>query len=194
MNLKGLKIGIVLTGSFCNLHLAFQLIEELVDKGASVQAIISYNVDRLNTKFFKAQEVKDILHKLTSKNIIKEIPEAEPIGPQNMFDILLVIPATGNTMAKLANAITDTPALMAIKSQLRNKKPVVIGASTNDGLGNNARNIGYLMNMENVYFVPFAQDAPTSKEMSVVYKPDMVIATIEAALEKRQVQPVLIGS
>ena len=194
MDLKGLKIGIALTGSFCNLHIAFRIIEELVAQGAMVQSIISYNVDRLDTKFFKAEKIKEILHELTGKNIIKEITEAEPVGPQNMFDILLVIPTTGNTLAKLANAITDTPVLMAIKSQLRNKKPVVIGVSTNDGLGNNARNLGYLMNMENVFFVPFAQDAPTAKEMSVVFKEQLVVSTIKAALQKHQVQPILIGS
>ncbi|MCL1934911.1 MAG: dipicolinate synthase subunit B [Defluviitaleaceae bacterium] len=194
MSMKGIKIGVALTGSFCNLHMAFKLIENLVKVGVEVTPIISYNVDKLNTRFFKATEVKKILKELTGKEPIKEITEAEPVGPKDMFDVLVVAPATGNTIAKLANAITDTPVLMAIKSQLRNKKPVVIGISTNDGLGNNARNLGYLMNMENVFFVPFAQDAPSAKEMSVVFIEDKVIETIEAALNKRQIQPVLIGS
>jgi len=192
--LEGLKIGVVLTGSFCNLHMAFVSIKEFVEAGASVQAILSYNVDCLDTKFHKAEDVKTTLRELTGKSIIREITTAEPVGPTNMFDVVIVMPATGNTIAKLAAAITDTPALMAIKSQLRNKKPVVIATSTNDGLGNNAKNIGYLMAMENVFFVPFAQDAPNSKEMSVVYRPEYVIATIINALDKHQIQPVLLGS
>jgi len=191
MDVEGLKVGIALTGSFCNLHMAFKIIEDLVSKGADVTPIISYNVDRLDTKFYPAWQVKEILKNLTSKEIIKEITTAEPIGPTDMFDILLVAPTTGNTIAKLANAITDTPVLMAIKSQLRNKKPVVIGVSTNDGLGNNAKNIGNLMNMENVFFIPFAQDAPDKKEMSVVFLQDRVMDTIEAALKKKQIQPII---
>lgn len=191
MDMKGMKLGIALTGSFCNLHMAFKIIEELKKNGAEVTPIISHNVDRLDTKFFKAQEVKDILTDLTGKEIIRELTHAEPIGPTNMFDIVVLAPATGNTIAKLANAITDTPVLMAVKSQLRNKRPVVVGVSTNDGLGNNAKNIGQLMNMENVFFIPFAQDAPNKKEMSVVFLQDRAMATIEAAMNKRQLQPII---
>lgn len=189
--LDGLKVGIALTGSFCNLHMAFTVIEALTDRGASVQAILSYNVDRLDTRFHRASDVKEILKALTGKNVIKELTEAEPVGPRNMFDVLVVLPATGNTVAKLANAISDTPVLMAVKSHLRNKKPVVIALSTNDGLGNNGANIGRLMNMENVFFVPFAQDDPVHKEMSLVFKQDQVIDSLLAALDKKQLQPMV---
>ena len=192
MDMKSVNVGVALTGSFCNLHMAFEIIKELKKLGANVTPIISYNVDRLNTKFFKAKEVKDILTELTGKEIIKEITESEPIGPTNMFDVLLVAPATGNTIAKFACAITDTPVLMAIKSQLRNKKPVVIAISTNDGLGNNAANIGKLMNMENVFFVPFAQDSPSKKEMSVVFLQHKAIDALHAALNKNQLQPMIV--
>jgi len=190
-DLSGLKVGIALTGSFCNLHMAFSVIEELSDRGASVQAILSYNVDRMDTRFHRASDVKEILRALTGKNLIKELTEAEPVGPRDMFDVLLILPATGNTVAKLANAISDTPVLMATKSHLRNKKPVVIALSTNDGLGNNGANIGRLMNMENVFFVPFAQDDCINKEMSLVFKQDQVIDTLLAALDKKQLQPVV---
>ena len=193
LDLTGIKIGVALTGSFCNLTMAFEAIETFVSAGADVTTIISHNVDDMDTRFHKAAEVKTNLVLLSGKPIIKSIVGAEPVGPKNMFDVLVVIPATGNTIAKLANAITDTPVLMAIKSHLRNKKPVVIGVSTNDGLGNNCSNIGRLMNMENIYFVPFSQDDPTGKEMSLVCHQDQVAATILAALNRKQVQPTLIG-
>lgn len=191
MDIQNKKIGVALCGSFCNLHKAFEVIQLLKASGAEVTSVISYNVAKLNTRFFKASEVLERLEKLTEKEVIKEITEAEPIGPSNMFDVLLVLPATGNTIAKLACAITDTPVLMAIKSQLRNKKPVVIAISTNDALSNNAANIGKLMNMENVYLVPFSQDDPLNKQSSVIFKDEFVKPAIEAALEKRQLQPLI---
>jgi len=191
MSLQNKKIGIALCGSFCNLHKAFEIIKQLKLYGADVTAIISYNVARLNTRFFSAKEVLSTLETLTEKEVIQEITEAEPIGPKDMFDIVLVLPATGNTIAKLANAITDTPVLMAIKSQLRNKKPVLIGISTNDALSNNAANIGKLMNMENVFLIPFSQDDPENKQSSVIFKDEFVKTALESALEKKQLQPII---
>ena len=191
MELKDIKIGIALTGSFCTFEPAFNVIEKLVNIGATVTPIISYAVDELDTRFYKADEVKTRLKQLTGKNIIKDITTAEPVGPKDMFDILIIAPCTGNTIAKLSNSITDTPVVMAAKSQLRNKKPVIIAVSTNDGLGNNARNIGYLMNMENIYFVPFSQDDPVKKEMSLVFLEDKLIETIQFALRGKQIQPVI---
>lgn len=191
MNIEGLKIGAALTGSFCTFDKAFKIIEELVKLGAEVTPIISYVVDELDTRFYKSNDVKKKLKELTNKEIIKAITTAEPVGPKDMFDIVIIAPCTGNTIAKLANAITDTPVIMAAKSQLRNKKPIVIGVSTNDGLGNNAKNIGQLMNMENVYFIPFSQDDPRKKEMSLVFLEEKAIDTIKHALQNKQIQPVI---
>jgi len=191
MDMRGKKIGVALTGSFCTFDIAFEIIEMLVEKGAEVTPIISYVVDRLDTRFHKADDVKTKLVELTGKQIIKELTTAEPVGPKNLFDIVLILPATGNTVAKLANAITDTPVTMAAKSQMRNKKPVVIAISTNDGLGANAKNIGVLMGMENIYFVPFEQDAPDVKASSTVFLQGKVLETLELALAKEQIQPIL---
>ena len=119
------------------------------------------------------------------------IPQAEPIGPGSLLDILVLFPCTGNTLAKLANGITDTPALMAAKAHLRNNKPLLISISTNDALGMNMRNIGLLMNAKNVYFIPFGQDNPKKKPNSMIAHTELLIPSIEAALEGHQYQPVI---
>ena len=126
------------------------------------------------------------------KEIIHTIQAAENIGPKNMTDIMIVAPATGNTMAKLANDIIDTPATMAVKSHLRNDLPVVIAPSTNNGLGANAKNIGNLLNKTNYYFVPFRQDNPITKPRSIVFDSRLIIKTLEMALDREQIQPILI--
>lgn len=191
MNIEGLKIGVGITGSFCTLKETFNIIEELIRYKAIVTPVISNSVNELDTRFYKAEEVKRKLKELTGNDIIKDITTAEPVGPKDMFDIFIIVPCTGNTLAKIANAITDTPVIMAAKSQLRNKKPVILAIATNDGLGNNAKNIGNIMNMENVYLVPFSQDDPTKKEMSVIFLQDKVIDTIKSALNGKQFQPVI---
>ena len=122
-----------------------------------------------------------------------KIEEAEPIGPKGFLDILLIAPCTGNTLAKLACGITDTPVLMAAKAHLRNEKPLVISLSTNDALGMNFKNIGLLFNTKNIYFVPFSQDDPAKKPNSMVAKTERIPETLAAALEGRQIQPVLCG-
>ena len=119
------------------------------------------------------------------------ISEAEPIGPKNLFDALVILPCTGNTLAKLANGITDTPALMAAKAHLRNNKPLLLSLSTNDALGMNMKNIGLLLNTKNIYFVPFGQDDPEKKPNSMTAHTDLLIPALEAALENRQLQPVI---
>ena len=137
--------------------------------------------------------MKAALKKITSKPIINTIVGAEPIGPQKKLDIVLVMPATGNTIAKLANGIVDTPALMAIKAHLRNQRPVVIAMSTNDALGINAKNIGLLLNMKSIYFVPFRQDDPFNKANSVAAKLDLLFETTLCALQGKQIQPLMLG-
>ena len=130
--------------------------------------------------------------KLVGKEIIHTIQAAEVIGPKHMTDIMIVAPATGNTIAKLANDIIDTPATMAVKSHLRNDLPVVIAPSTNNGLGANAKNVGNLLNKTNYYFVPFRQDNPITKPRSIVFDSHLIIKTLEMALDREQIQPILI--
>ena len=129
---------------------------------------------------------------MTEQKIIHTIQDAEPIGPKHLTDIMIIAPCSGNTIAKLANGITDTPALMAAKSHLRNNNPIVIAISTNDGLSGSAENIGKLLNRNNYFFVPFRQDNPITKPRSLVFDPKYIIPTLEKALEKEQVQPILI--
>ena len=129
---------------------------------------------------------------MTGKKIISSIVDAEPLGPNNLIDILVIAPCTGNTLAKLANAITDTPVLMAAKALLRNEKPVVLAVATNDGLGLNMKNIGILMNSKNIFFVPMGQDNSEKKPNSIMSDMNLILNTIEKALKKTQIQPVII--
>ena len=168
------------------------LIKELKKTGANIIPIMSFNSYNLDTKFGKASEFIKTIEDITENKIINTIQGAEPIGPKQMTDIIVIIPCTGNTLAKLANGITDTPVLMATKSNLRNGNNVVIGVSTNDGLSGSAQNIGKLLNRRNFYFVPFRQDNPITKPRSLVFDPKLIIKTIELALENEQIQPILL--
>lgn len=132
------------------------------------------------------------IENLTNEKIIHTIQDAEPIGPQNLTDIMIIAPCSGNTIGKLANGITDTPALMAAKSHLRNENPIVIAISTNDGLSTSAQNIGKLLNRNNFYFVPFRQDNPITKPRSIVFDPRYILKTLEQALDNEQIQPMLL--
>ena len=192
MKFKGLKIGFAITGSHCTLHEIIQVMKRLVVEGAEVTPIISYSVNSLDTRFGKAEEWKQQFREITQKELIHTIPEAEPIGPKKMFDCVVVAPCTGNTLAKLANGIIDTPVLMAAKSHLRNQRPVVLAISTNDGLGLNARNIGTLLNTKNIYLTPFGQDNPLVKANSLVAHMDKIPDTILMAYDGKQIQPVLV--
>lgn len=169
MEVKGKKIGFVLTGSFCTFQKVIPIINELKKREASVIPIMSYNSFKLDTKFGKAQYFIDKIEGICEEKIIHTIQDAEPIGPKHLTDIMIVAPASGNTMAKLACDIIDTPALMAVKSHLRNNLPVVIAPSSNNGLGAAAVNIGVLLNRKNYYFVPFKQDNPITKPRSPVF-------------------------
>ncbi|MGC7870558.1 dipicolinate synthase subunit B [Desulfosporosinus sp. SYSU MS00001] len=191
MQFDGLKIGFALTGSHCMLHEVVKVMKRLVDEGATVTPIISYSVDTMDTRFGNADDWKRQFKEITQQEIIHTIPGAEPVGPKKMFDCVVIAPCTGNSLAKLANGITDTPALMAAKSHLRNQRPVVLAVSTNDGLGLNARNIGTLLITKNIYLVPFGQDNPATKANSLVAHMDKVPETILMALEGKQIQPVL---
>ena len=192
MELNKIKIGFVLTGSFCTFSKTIPKMKELVKQGAKVIPIMSYNAYNLDTKFGKVQEFIEEIEEITGKEIIHTIQGAEPIGPKKMTDIMVIAPCSGNTMAKLAYDIIDTPAVMAAKSNLRNNRPLVIAASTNNGLSGNAENIGRLLNRKNYYFVPFKQDNPISKPRSIVFEFEYLIRTIKAALDGEQISPILL--
>jgi dipicolinate synthase subunit B len=191
--LVGVKVGVILTGSHCTMGEVLPQIEAVKNEGAVIYPVLSYTVDRADNRFYKAAELKERIASVTDAAIINSITAAEPIGPGKMLDVAAVVPATGNTIAKLANGITDSPALMAVKSHLRNQRPVVIAVSTNDALSTNAKNIGALLNMKNIYFVPFRQDDPFVKESSLVACMEKLIDTIVYALQGKQLQPLLLG-
>jgi dipicolinate synthase subunit B len=194
MLLEKVKVGFAVTGSYCTFEKIIPEISRLVSEGADVLPIMSYNTVNYDTRFGEAKNFVEKVKLITGKEVICTMTDAEPVGPMNLTDIMVIAPCTGNTMAKLANAITDTPVLMAVKAHLRNGKPVVIGISTNDGLGMNAKNLGMLMNTKNMYFIPFRQDQPISKPNSLVAKMELIIPTIIEALKGKQIQPVLLGN
>ncbi len=191
MDLKGKKIGIAFTGSFCTYKNAMEELEKLVNTGADVQCIFSENAQTIDSRFGKAKEFLEQAKELTGNPIMKTIAQAEPIGPKGLLDLLVIFPCTGNTIAKLANGITDTPVLMAAKAHLRNEKPLVISISTNDALGMNMKNIGLLLNAKNIYFLPFGQDDPVKKPNSMIAHTELLIPTIQKALENKQYQPLI---
>lgn len=194
MGLAGKRVGFAVTASHCCLERALNTMAEIVNIGADVVPIISSNTGGSDSRFGRGEDWVKQAEAITGKVAVKTIPEAEPFGPQKLLDIILVLPCTGNTLAKLAHAITDSPVLMACKSQLRNGGPVVLAVTTNDGLGMNARNLGVLLASKNFFFVPFGQDNPQGKPTSIEAKFDLAIPTLEVALEGRQIQPLLVGS
>lgn len=193
MEWNKMKVGFAFTGSFCTINKMYAYMEELVKRGADVFPIVSYSVATMDTRFAKAEDTLKKLKEITGKEVIKTIPDAEPVGPKLKLDVMIVSPCTGNSAAKLLNGITDTPALMAAKSHLRNGKPLVLAMATNDGLGINGKNITQLLNIKNIYMVPFGQDDYTNKPNSLVAEFDLLIETVEYAIEKQQKQPVLIN-
>lgn len=187
-----IRIGYALTGSFCTLDDALLAMERLVQAGAEVTPIVSFAVVHTDTRFGAAQDFLNRIEKIAGRPAIATIAAAEPIGPKKLLDVLVVAPCTGNTLAKLANAVTDTPVTMAAKAQLRNRRPVVLAVSTNDGLSANAKNLGALLNTRYIYFVPFGQDDPANKCTSLIADYSLIPATIERALASEQLQPLLL--
>ena len=192
MLLDGVKVGIGITGSFCTLDKIMEEIGRMIDEGADVYPVLSFNVSNLDTRFGKAEDWKKEIENITGKTAVSTIQDAEPIGPKGFLDIFAIAPCTGNTLAKIANGITDTPVCMAWKAHLRNNKPALVGISTNDGISANGKNLGLLMNMKNVYFVPFGQDDAVKKQNSIISKYDLLIPSILEALQGRQIQPVIV--
>ena len=188
----GLRIGFAMTGSFCTFSKVMKEIEALSQKGADLVPIMSEMAWNTDTRFGKAEEFIEKFKSISQKDIIHTIKDAEPIGPKNLLDALIVAPCTGNTISKIANGITDSCVAMATKATLRNKAPVIIAVSTNDGLGSSAKNIGILLNKANVYFVPFGQDDPKGKPDSLVADMTKIADTLQEALAGRTRQPQII--
>lgn len=185
------RIGFAVTGSFCTFAQVLPVLEALCARN-DVTAILSTAAATYDTRFFKAADFRAEVERLTGKKAITTIVEAEPVGPKKMFDVLLIAPCTGNTMAKLALNITDTPVVMAAKSHVRNDRPLVLAPSTNDALFAAAPNMGTLLTRRNYYFVPYGQDNAEQKPRSMAAKFELCEAAMEAALEGRQLQPLIV--
>ena len=185
-----LDIGFGITGSFCTHAKIKKVISDMKDN-YNICPIFSQNVHSLDSRFGQASDFVSSIENITGRKGIYTIQEAEPIGPKKLFDVLVIAPCTGNTLAKLANGITDSAVLMAAKAHLRNERPLVISVSTNDAMGINFRNLGILFNMKNIYFVPFGQDDYVKKPNSLVAHVTLIPDTIEEALKGKQIQPVI---
>lgn len=189
--MKKTSIGFAMTGSFCTFERVLKQMEALVRRGYEVVPVLSFNAGMLDTRFMTAEHLRARIVEITGNEPIDTLAGAEPIGPKKMTDVFLIAPATGNSLAKLAGGIYDTPALLGAKSHLRNDRPLVLAVSTNDGLGAAAQNIGRLLNVRNIYFVPFGQDDPVKKPRSLAADFSQIPRTIAAALSGVQMQPML---
>lgn len=180
--LNGVKIGFALTASYCNFKVVIPYIAKLVEAGAKVIPIMSQNSYTYDTRFGKAEDFVAEIESITGEKVLKTSVDVEPLGPKNMIDIIIVAPCTGNTLAKLANGITDTSVLGAVKTMRRNDKPVVIAIATNDALALNMSNIFKLQNTKGITFVPFGQDDPKGKPHSMIADWDKILETVEEVL------------
>ena len=184
-------MGCAMTGSFCTFARAFRVWRALREAGAELTPIMSFNAANIDTRFFEAAAARQLFEEICGKPLIQTIAQAEPIGPKKLLDVLAIMPCTGNTLAKLAAGVADTPVTLAAKSHLRNGRPVVLAVSSNDALGQNARNIGQLMAAKHFFFAPLRQDDPGEKPGSIVADFEMLPETLALALEGRQIQPMI---
>lgn len=183
-------IGFAMCGSFCTFSKVIPQMEQLISLGYNVIPIMSHTAYSTDTRFGASADFIKKIESLCGKSIIHTISDAEPIGPKKMCDVMVIAPCTGNTLAKICNGITDTSVTMAAKSHLRIGRPVVLAIATNDALGASAQNIGRLLNIKNVYFVPVSQDDPEKKPNSLVAHFDLLEECIKASIDKTQIQPV----
>ncbi len=184
-----MKIGWGFCGSFCTLSRSAEILKEIT-KDFDVLPIFSPAVQQTDTRFGKAEEITDGIEAICGNRAVRTIAEAEPLGPKNPLDLLLIAPCTGNTLAKLANGITDTAVTMAAKAHLRSGRPLVLALASNDALGANLTNIGTMLNRKNVYFVPMSQDDPKNKPSSLVADFGKIGETLAFAVKGRQIEPV----
>lgn len=192
MDFTGKTVGFGLTGSHCTYEQVLPQMERFVALGATVLPVVSYTVAHVDSKFGEARMWLSKIREITGQDLISSIPEAEPLGPGKRLDVMLIAPCTGNSLAKLANAITESPVLMAAKATMRNRRPVVVAISTNDALGLNAANLAKLMASKNVFFVPFGQDAPEKKPNSLVARMELIPETCWEAMQGKQIQPMVV--
>ena len=185
-----LRLGLALTGSYCSFGKLERVLPALAE-AFELLPIFSENA-QLDSRFGDGARWLALLEETAQRPAVRSIAEAEPLGPQGLLDVLAIVPCTGNTLGKLAHGVTDSAVTMAAKGHLRNGKPLILGVSTNDGLGASAENIGRLLNRKSVYFVPFGQDAPRSKPTSLSLDYDRIVPAVEAAWEGRQLQPLLV--
>jgi len=190
--MNNITLGYAFCGSFCTIAKSVEALKELCRFDIKIKPIMSDIVYKTDTRFGKADELIKTVENLCDEKIIHSIVAAEPIGPKNLLDVMVVAPCTGNTLSKIALGITDTAVTMAVKAHLRNNKPVVLGIATNDGLGATAKNIGLLNNIKNIYFVPYGQDDAFDKNNSLVCDFSKIPETVEAALKGKQIQPILL--
>jgi dipicolinate synthase subunit B len=190
--LKGKRIGLGITASHCTYADVIPKITSLTDLGATVVPIITHSVLTAATRFGTGDEWIEKIETLAGHKVIKSIVEAEPFGPSNPLDCMVIAPMTGNSISKFANASTDSPVLMAAKATLRNGSPVVLGISTNDALGLNGVNVMKLLNTKNIFFIPFGQDDPINKPNSLISDFTQLASTVKASLDKKQLQPLII--
>lgn len=184
------RVGFALTGSFCTFSSVIPIVRKLIETGYDVYPIFSDYAYKTDTRFGKAADFVRELELITDHECMHTIVDTEPVGPKKMFDILVVAPCTGNTLAKLHYGITDTGVTMAAKAHLRNQSPLLLAVSTNDALGNSSKNIGGLLNYKHIYFVPMRQDNPAGKPRSVVADFERIPQAVELALEHTQIQPI----
>ncbi|MBP0979396.1 MAG: dipicolinate synthase subunit B [Oscillospiraceae bacterium] len=184
------NIGFGICGSFCTFEKIFEVLKKLVEQEYNIFPVMSFSASKTDTRFGEAKNNIRKIEDICSKKAILDIKDAEPIGPQKLFDILVVAPCTGNTLGKLAAGIADTPVTMAVKAHLRNQRPVLIGVSTNDGLSTSAKNIGELLNRKNIFFIPMRQDDSVNKPLSIVADFNKTEEAIKKALEFKQIQPI----
>lgn len=190
--MENITLGYAFCGSFCTINESLAVLKELAKENIKIKPIMSQIVYSTDTRFTKADELIKTVEEICNEKVIHTIAAAEPIGPKNLLDIIVVAPCTGNTLAKIALGITDTPVTMAVKAHLRNNKPVVLAPATNDALGASSKNFGILHNTKNIYFVPYRQDDPHSKNNSLVCDFNLIPETIQAALNGEQLQPIII--
>lgn len=190
--MQKITIGYAFCGSFCTIKKSLEALKELAKFDIKIKPIMSDMVYKSDTRFITAKELIETVEGICGEKVIHDIVAAEPIGPKNLLDIIVVAPCTGNTIAKTALGITDTAVTMAVKAHLRNEKPVVLAIATNDALGASAKNIGLLHNTKNIFFVPYKQDEPFSKTNSLVCDFSLIPQTVEHALEGKQLQPVIL--
>ena len=186
------RIGFALTGSFCTYEPVLAALKRLTLEYETVVPILSFASAETDSRFGSAHSFRERIEAICGRPVIDTIAGAEPIGPRRLLDLLIVAPCTGNTLAKLAAGIADTPVTLACKAHLRNGRPVVLAVSTNDGLAGNAKSIGQLLDRKHFYFVPFGQDSPINKPASLVADMAAIPETVAAALEGRQLQPMLL--